>query len=145
MVESGCGQSVEGLFRERGEGYVREREWEALASLAERTRIVAATGGGLFLAATHQSFIRRHGASVWLDVPLEIIWERGRQEVGRPLFTTYEELAALLESRRGRYALADHRIDVDDRDVDWVVKEILNRFRVTGEGASADRSHEAHE
>ncbi len=122
------GRSIEDLFRERGEGYFREREWEALVSLAERRLLVVATGGGLFLAAAHQDFIRRHGASVWLDAPLEAIWARGRSAGGRPLFTTRDELARLLEARRDRYALADHRVRTDGRNVAEVVAEILAKL-----------------
>jgi len=143
MVEAREGYPVEVLFRERGEGYFREREWEALSSLSQRSRVVVATGGGLFLAATHQSFIRRHGASVWLDAPLEIVWERGRRAGGRPLFTTYEELSALLESRRGRYALADHRIDVNALGVDQVVMEILARLNAPGGDTPVNQSRES--
>jgi shikimate kinase len=125
IVEATEGRTIEQLFHERGEGYFREREWDALVSLAARTRIVAATGGGLFLAPTHQDFIRRHGVSVWLDAPLEAIWSRVNVAAGRPLFTTREELARLLASRRDRYALADYRVPAGNRAVDEVVAEVL--------------------
>jgi shikimate kinase len=124
-VESQEGRTIEELFRERGEGYFREKEWEILASTALRRRVVIATGGGLFLADTHRTFIRRHGASVWLDVSVEEAWSRCAATGGRPLFTTPEELAALLESRRSRYELADHRVDVGDRSIREVADEIV--------------------
>ena len=127
-VEETERRSIEELFRHRGEGYFREREWEILASTALRSRLVVATGGGLFLAPMHRSFIRRHGASVWLDVSLEETWSRCREVGGRPLFSTLEELDGLLEARRPRYTQADHRIDVSGRNVDEVAREIEERL-----------------
>src|SRR5262245_42590846 len=109
-VEVREGRTIEELFRERGESYFREREWEVLAATAQRTCVVVATGGGLFLAPMHRSFIHRHGAAVWLDVPIEEAWKRCQAMGGRPLFTSLDELAALLEARRPRYELAEHHI-----------------------------------
>lgn len=123
-VESMEGRSIEDLFRERGEGYFREKEWEILASTALRQRVVVATGGGLYLAPMHRHFIRRHGSAVWLDVSAEEAWARCSSAGGRPLFTTPEELVALLESRRDRYALADHKIDVHGRSQADLAQEI---------------------
>jgi shikimate kinase len=123
-VESLEGRSIEELFRERGEGYFREKEWEILASTALRHHLVVATGGGLFLAPMHRHFIRRHGAAVWLDVSVEEAWSRCASTGGRPLFTTPEELASLLDSRRSRYELAEHRVDVDGRTVSDIAREI---------------------
>jgi shikimate kinase len=134
LVEATEGLTIEQLFHEPGEGYFREREWDALVSLAARTRIVAATGGGLFLAPTHQEFIRRHGVSVWLDAPLEAIWARAGVAAGRPLFTTREELARLLAARRDRYALADHRVAAGDRAIDEVVADVLERLGAGPDG-----------
>jgi shikimate kinase len=123
-VESLEGRTIEELFRERGEGYFREKEWEILASTAIRQRLVVATGGGLYLAPMHRHFIKRHGAAVWLDVSVEEAWTRCAATGGRPLFTTPEELASLLDSRRSRYELAEHRIDVDGREPHDIAREI---------------------
>ena len=134
-VEARAGRSIEEIFRTDGEGYFREREWEALLATAARTRLVVATGGGLFLAEAHREFIGRHGVSVWLDAPLEVVWERCRELPGRPLFTTRAELAELLAARRDRYALADHRVAAGGRDAAEIAQEILDRL---GAGAPAD-------
>ena len=123
-VESLEGRTIEDLFRERGEGYFREKEWEILASTALRHHVVVATGGGLFLAPMHRHFIQRHGTAIWLDISVEEAWARCAATGGRPLFTTREELAALLESRRPRYELAEHHVDVHGRDASEIAREI---------------------
>jgi len=134
-VEAAEGRSIEELFRTRGEGYFREKEWEALASTSLLRRVVVATGGGLFLAPMHKSFIRRHGTSVWLDAPVEKIWSRCHEAGGRPLFTTFEELVALLEARRPRYAEADLHIVEADRDPAAVAREIADKLGAAEESA----------
>jgi shikimate kinase len=127
-VEKVEGRTVEELFRDRGEGYFREKEWEILASTALRHEVVVATGGGLFLAPMHRNFIRRHGTAVWLDISVDEAWSRCATAGGRPLFTTPDELTALLEARRSRYELAEHRIDVNQRSISEIAHEIAERL-----------------
>ena len=67
---------------------------------------------------------RRHGAAVWLDVSAEEAWARCASAGSRPLFTTPEELALLLESRRSRYELAEHRVDVHGQSPLDLAREI---------------------
>src|SRR5262249_14224940 len=93
-VEALEGRTIEDLFRERGEGYFREKEWEILASTGLRQHLVVATGGGLYLAPMHRHFIKHHGAAVWLDVSAEEAWRRCASTGGRPPFPPPPELAS---------------------------------------------------
>jgi shikimate kinase len=112
LVEERAGMAIERVFEERGEGAFRELEWRALLSLAEGGPLVAATGGGLFLGFAQRRFIRRHGTSVWLDVPLEECRRRVGAGQGRPLWPAGDPVAlrALFDKRRAAYALAAHRV-----------------------------------
>lgn len=113
IVEAVAGRTIEAIFRESGEGTFRALEWEALAGLAERRRVVVATGGGTFAGSSHRSLIRATGRSVWLDVPLEIAADRVGDGAGRPLWSRGDPLALRIfyERRRAAYALADLRVD----------------------------------
>ena len=124
-IESQEGRSVAELFELRGEPYFRERESEALAAACRLPAAVVATGGGLFLSAAHRARIREHGMSVWLDTPLERIWERCRSSKERPLWGSREELAQLLEARRGAYREADWRIETGERGVEAIIAELM--------------------
>lgn len=139
-VEAAEGRSIEDIFRSRGEGYFREKEWEALASTSLVQKVVVATGGGLFLAPMHKSFIRRHGTSVWLDAPVERIWSRCNEAGGRPLLTTFAELSALLEARRPRYADADLHIVEADREPGSVAREIAERLAALRQQNAAEET-----
>ena len=113
LVERAQGCSVEEIFRTVGEGRFREAEWAALCSLKGRTRLVVATGGGLFLGVAQRAFLRGQGLSCWLDAPLELVAGRVGTGTARPLWPTDDPLSrrAFFERRRAAYALADIRID----------------------------------
>jgi shikimate kinase len=129
-VEEREGRTIDEIFRTKGEGYFREREWEALQAALALPKAVIATGGGLFLADTHQHAIREGGGvAVWLDAPLDVVWERCRDNTERPLFGTREEVERLYEARRERYARADLRIETGTRAAEELAEEIEQRLR----------------
>jgi len=131
LVESARGKTVETIFRTEGEGSFREAEWQALLSLAERRSLVVATGGGLFLGVPHRAFIRRHGVSCWLDVPLETALARAREPSSRPLLALGDALErrAFFERRRAAYALADVHVDASSGSVPEVARAVADRQR----------------
>ena len=132
LVEETESRSVERIFAESGESHFRACEREALRSLVNEKHVVVATGGGLYQGESERNLIRAHGISVWIDTPLEIIWERCRSIGGRPLFGDLPELKILFEKRRAGYALADYRVDAGSRPVPEVAEEI-HRW-LAGEG-----------
>jgi shikimate kinase len=138
LVEAREGRTIEEIFRADGEGYFRERESEALQEALAAPRAVIATGGGLYLAETHQAAIRKRAVSVWLDAPLDVIRARCQGGASRPLFGTPEEIETLLSARRERYALADLRIDSGVRHADELAAEIERRLRAPGITATGE-------
>lgn len=133
-IEARAGSTVAEIFERLGEARFRAYESEALAEACRQPGAVVATGGGLFASAAHRERIRAHGVSVWLDAPLERLWERCRVQGGRPLFAGIEEARGLYESRRAGYALADWRVETGDRSVDEVAEEVM---RLAGPGEAA--------
>ena len=114
LVEQAEGRTIEEIFLLSGEGRFREVEWDALRSLEGATRLVVATGGGLFSSVVHRAFMRVCGISCWLDAPLSLIKERLCDPSSRPLWTAGDALSrrVFFEKRRAAYALADVRVDV---------------------------------
>ena len=126
LVERREGCAVEAIFRASGEGRFREAEWEALRSLGGRTRVVVATGGGLFLGVAQRAFVRVHGVSCWLDAPLAVVAARVGVSASRPLWPVNDPLLrrAFFERRRATYALADLRIDASQGGADDFARAI---------------------
>jgi shikimate kinase len=138
LVEARENRTIEAMFRTDGEGYFREREWEALQQALSRTNVVIATGGGLYLAETHQAAIRERALAVWLDAPFSSIWERCRAATERPLVGTREALEQLYLARRGRYERADLRVVTGDRDAADIAAEIDRKRRSLPANAGKD-------
>jgi shikimate kinase len=112
VQHGGC--PIEEIFRRSGEGRFRELEWGALRSLEGRSRVVVATGGGLFLGLVQRAYVRNQGLSCWLDAPLALVIARLSGTTSRPLWPVDDPIArrAFYERRRATYALADLRVDV---------------------------------
>jgi len=131
LVERELGKPIEAIFRESGEGVFREAEWNALRSLDGRSRLVVATGGGLYLGVVHRAFIRARGVSCWLDVPLSLVIARAGDTSSRPLLASDDALLrrSFFERRRAAYALADVRIDASRGSPEEVAAVIADRRR----------------
>jgi shikimate kinase len=126
LVEAAERRTIEAIFAESGEGRFREAEWNALSTLEGKTRLVVATGGGLFLGVAQRALIRRSGVSCWLDAPFHVLSERVEGLGARPLWPADDALTrrAFFERRRAAYALADFRVDASADDPEVVARAI---------------------
>ncbi len=109
-IRRAANMEIAEVFERDGEAFFRDREAEVIARLLRTERCVLSTGGGAFLAARNRDQIRRAGVSVWLNAPLDLLWERVRHKDTRPLLRTPDPRATLAEIYARRvpvYALAD--------------------------------------
>ena len=110
-IETTRGLSVAEIFEREGEGEFRRLESAALRRVGVLHEVVVATGGGTLTRWENRDFIKRTGVSVWLDAPLDVMLERCRDGARRPLLSSPERMAELLEERLPGYRAADLRID----------------------------------
>ncbi|XP_030515181.1 probable inactive shikimate kinase like 1, chloroplastic isoform X2 [Rhodamnia argentea] len=118
IEEAAGGEASAKLFRETDEQGFRESEGEVLKQLSSTGRLVVCAGDGAVQSSTNLGFLR-HGISIWIDVPLDIV-ARGLVEdhPSSQLSTpqTYSEvlaqLAALYEETRVGYATADANVSL---------------------------------
>lgn len=114
-IEEAAQASIAEIFARDGEAFFRDREAEVIARLMSGAPAVLSTGGGAFMAARNRATIAERGLSLWLDVPLETLWERVRHKDTRPLLRTPDPRATLGEIHAERtpvYGLADLRLEV---------------------------------
>ncbi len=117
VVEQAAKQSISKIFETQGEEAFRDLETSVLGELAAYKQLVVATGGGMVLRPTNWGHMRQ-GLIVWLDVPIDPLYERLRRDTKRPLLQTEnpkEKLRELLEQRRSRYLQADLHIIPDPK------------------------------
>ncbi|MFM7279672.1 MAG: shikimate kinase, partial [Microcystis aeruginosa] len=84
LIERVAGKKIKEIFADEGEATFRELETQVLAELSSLTKTVIATGGGMVLKPINWSYLR-HGLMIWLDVPLEVLVKRLKQDTSRPL------------------------------------------------------------
>lgn len=127
-IERKRGLSVAEIFERDGEEEFRRMESQVLREAGGMHGVVVATGGGTLTRWENRDFIQRTGTSVWLDAPLDVMMERCREGVRRPLLSTPDKMAALLEERLPGYRSADLRTGTDGTVPDVVARQIAARL-----------------
>ncbi|MEO0408681.1 MAG: shikimate kinase [Cyanobacteria bacterium P01_A01_bin.135] len=127
VVEKVTGKPITQLFAESGEAEFRHLETQVLSSICAYQRSVIATGGGIVLAQKNWSYLH-YGAVVWLDVPIDVLYERVSRDSSRPLLQhpdPRQVLTDILAERRSLYAQADLRFTVGENGVPREVAQQL--------------------
>ena len=120
-IETAAGETIEEIFRNRGEAVFRDGERRVIARLLSQPVHVLATGGGAFMDAATRAVIARRGVSVWLRADLETLLTRVARRSNRPLLKQGNPravLTELIERRHPVYAEADIAIDSGDGPAD---------------------------
>ena len=122
------------LFRLRGEAEFRQIERQVLADLlahSGRVPMVVALGGGTFVQpANFDLFAGSETLTVFLDAPVEELWERCQQDSPvRPLRQDPAHFRNLYQARREFYTKAGVHIQTSGKSVQQVAEEIAARLR----------------
>jgi shikimate kinase len=127
-IEAAAGESIEEMFRNRGEAAFREGERRVIARMLADSVHVLATGGGAFVDPTTRALIARRGVSVWLRADLEILLARVLRRNNRPLLKAWDPraiLAELIERRYPIYGEADLVVDSGEGPPELTVNRVL--------------------
>jgi shikimate kinase len=129
-IEAAEKATIAELFDTRGEPEFRRIESEALRQhvrSVERGRpAVLALGGGAFMDEANRELILQNGIVIWLDCPFDRVQRRVGDASVRPLARDPQRFAALYESRRAIYTLADVRIVIESDDPEPALDAVLN-------------------
>lgn len=133
LIEKKEGMSVSDIFTNKGEAAFREMETKCLQELllSQETKVIA-TGGGLPMKKENHPLLKELGSVVYLRISPECVWERLKGDTSRPLLqcdNPAAKIEALLRKRAPVYeAAADMIVDVDGKDIEQVVAELLARL-----------------
>src|SRR5690242_36666 len=72
-IETAAGETIEEIFRYRGEAVFRDGERRVIARLLSQPTHVLATGGGAFMDPATRTEIARRGVAVWLRADIETL------------------------------------------------------------------------
>ncbi|OCL26933.1 shikimate kinase [Orenia metallireducens] len=122
-------RSIPEIFAEDGEEYFRDVETKVTLNIAKGDKQVISTGGGVVLREQNIENLKSNGGVVvLLSATAETIFERVRDEGGRPLLEVEDPLArikSMLAERAEKYNCTEYQIDTDKLSAEEVVEEII--------------------
>ncbi|HUX10708.1 MAG TPA: shikimate kinase [Terriglobia bacterium] len=126
IIEAGQGATIREIFEQAGEPFFRRIEHAALVEVARKEPAVIALGGGTFTQKANFDLIRQgRGVTIWLDCPVEELWERCCTMDNRPLFRDRESFSKLHEQRVSYYRQAEFRVATAGRQPEDIAEEII--------------------
>ena len=128
LIEEFEGLSIKDIFTQKGEEYFRELETRIIKSFSGIEKKVISTGGGTFEKEENQQLLKNLGKVIYLYTDPETIYERIKNDKGRPLLQTenpLETLKKLFSQREKNYKFADYTIDTTNNNPYNVIDEII--------------------
>ncbi len=111
-IEEKAGMSISRIFEEFGESGFRDMEHEVCKELASLSGLVIASGGGAFTFKRNIEVFKGKDTIVLIDVPLDIIKFRLRNDKTRPLLQRPDKDKAMKELYEKRLPLYKAAADI---------------------------------
>ena len=131
LVEADQSKSVSQIFIDDGEPHFREVEERICLEALQNSKGVLSLGGGSVLTHSVADGVGKRGPEViFLDVSLAVAAPRIGFNRDRPLLLNNprQQWQRLLDARRPTYeSLSTIKIEVENRSVNQIVKEILTQ------------------
>ena len=127
LIEARERKTIAEIFSRHGEPYFRNVEREILRLLLPIRHAVVATGGGTFMDPENRLTINRDGLSIWLDVPLDVVFTRLPADGRRPLASDRAQMERLFALRQTGYAQAHVRVDAGHSQPEEIAEQIVDR------------------
>ncbi|PGS48918.1 shikimate kinase [Bacillus sp. AFS041924] len=139
-IVSQTGKSIPDLFNEFGESGFRDIETKVLKSLSSKKMIIS-TGGGIILRDENIGFMKERGKIIYLETPIELIYERIHLDSNRPnaVNRSLDDLTHLFQSRESQYKKADFKISTKDLTPIEITLEIIDCLNYSKGGDSRNK------
>lgn len=130
LIEEKEGRKIKDIFEKEGEIYFRELEKKTLEELINTENYVISTGGGLGANPDNMKKMKENGIVIWLDITLNTVFDRCKNDEDRPLLNRpIENIKNLFEERKKVYGLASYRINAENKTPMQIVEEILSKIK----------------
>lgn len=134
QVVNAEGKSINDIFEQHGEEYFRLKEKEVLHILTEsHSSFVMACGGGTPCYFNNVEYMNRSGTSVWLNTPVNVLFERlVKEKEHRPLLhdLTDQQLKSFIikkfSDRKIYYEQADVVIEDENISIEQLIEKIFH-------------------
>jgi shikimate kinase len=128
MIEWKIGKPIVKIFEEDGEEFFRKIEKEMVKAASKDRDAVIDAGGGVVIDEENIKRLKEHGIIICLKARPEVIYERTKGHIHRPLLNTpnpVESIKKLLDRRQQYYGRADYTIDTSELAPEEVVEKII--------------------
>ncbi len=141
VIEQSENLKITQIFEKKGEKYFRELEEKKFFEICEKEFIVISLGGGTVENANIIKIISEIGLSIYLSVSLEILYQRLKRKIDRPLIrdlvlsgvATKEDfmikINELFLKREPIYKSAEIQIPSDTQQVGKTIDIIVNKIK----------------
>ena len=129
--------SIPDIFEQYGEEYFRDLESALVKEITPISEQVVSCGGGVVLRENNVIEMKKNGHIVLLTAKPENVLKRVEKNDDRPILKgrkTVKDIAELMGARREKYEeAADIIVATDDKSIEEISKEILERIKEIGE------------
>lgn len=129
MIEWKIGKPIVDIFEQDGEAFFRKVEKGIVKAASHDKDAVIDAGGGVVIDEENVKRLKAHGVVICLRARPEVIYERTKGLLHRPLLNTpnpVENIRVLLDQREQYYNRADYTIDTSELSPDEVVERIID-------------------
>ena len=119
------------IFKKKGENFFRKEEEKEVLKSLKKNNCVIALGGGAFINKTVRENILKNAISIWLDVDIETLNNRIKQNYKRPLLekeNNQAKLRGLYIQRKKIYELSNHKIECGGLSKEDIAKKIITLY-----------------
>lgn len=132
MIAEREGRSIPDIFAQNGETYFRELETNFLREPDKKQNTVISCGGGVVLREENVQLMKKSGKIILLTASPEEIYERVKNDQGRPLLkgrNNPEAIRELMNERKEKYEnAADIIICTDGKSMDEICAELMKEL-----------------
>jgi shikimate kinase len=135
------GRNIPEIFKEEGEQYFRNKEWDYLLDLTRSFKGIVALGGGALQNQHIVDHLKVHGLLIFIDTPMEIILDRIINNPKRPIVRNElgkiksrdilkKELETLYSARIELYKQAEVKLSTSGKEEkELVVNRLIEKIK----------------
>ena len=131
IIEKKLKLTVQKIFEKHGEVFFREFEEKVTLEEIKKENKVISLGGGAFMNKKIRDYVISNTKSFWLDLNVELLKQRIKNSMQRPLLNTMNvklTLEEIYNARKTTYSLANYKIDCNNLNPNLIVKKIIKLY-----------------
>jgi len=131
IIEKKLELTIQQIFAKKGEPFFRKFEEKITLEEIKKKNTIVSLGGGAFMNKKIRDYVISNTKSFWLDLNVELLRQRIKNSMQRPLLNTMNvklTLEEIYNARKITYSLANYKIDCNNLNPNLIVKKIVKLY-----------------